>query len=66
VQGPWRPELAILRQIALNLLKQETTCKFGTSNKRLKAAWDTEYLLKAPVDLVSIRRDCPKGEPLFA
>jgi predicted transposase YbfD/YdcC len=36
---------AILRHIALNLLKQETSCKLGTFNKRLKAAWDPEYLL---------------------
>ena len=34
-----------VRYIALNLLKQETTCKLGTFNKRLKAAWDTDYLL---------------------
>ena len=37
--------LAILRHIALNLLKQERTCKLGTFNKRLKAAWDSDYLL---------------------
>jgi predicted transposase YbfD/YdcC len=36
---------AILRHIALNLLKQETTCRLGTYNKRLKAAWDPVYLL---------------------
>lgn len=36
---------AILRHIALNALKQETTCKLGTFNKRLKAAWDPDYLL---------------------
>lgn len=35
---------AILRHIALNLLKQETTCKLGVFNKRLKAAWDLDYL----------------------
>jgi predicted transposase YbfD/YdcC len=35
---------AILRHIALNLLQQETTCKLGVFNKRLKAAWDLDYL----------------------
>ena len=33
-----------LRHIALNRLKQERTCKLGTFNKRLKAAWDSDYL----------------------
>ena len=37
---------AILRHIALNLLKHETTCRLGTHNKRLKAAWDHDYLFK--------------------
>jgi predicted transposase YbfD/YdcC len=37
---------AILRQIALNLLKHETTAKCGVKAKRLKAAWDTDYLFK--------------------
>ena len=37
---------AIIRRIALNLLKQEQTLKVGIKNKRLKAGWDHEYLLK--------------------
>ena len=35
---------AIVRRIALNLLKAETLAKLGVANKRLKAAWDRQYL----------------------
>jgi len=35
-----------LRQMALNLLKQEKTAKVGIKIKRNKAGWDLKYLLK--------------------
>lgn len=39
--------LAVLRHLALNSLKQETTAKMGLNAKRLKAAYDPDYLPKA-------------------
>ncbi len=38
--------LAIIRHIALNLLKQEKSSKTGVKNKRKKAGWEDNYLLK--------------------
>lgn len=45
-QGHAPQNFALLRHMALNLLKQEKTFKRGTKAKRLKAAWDNDYLLK--------------------
>jgi predicted transposase YbfD/YdcC len=36
--------LAIIRHIALNLLRQDMTSKIGVKNRRLKAGWDLDYL----------------------
>ena len=39
--------MAMLRHIALNLLRQEKTLKRGVAGKRLKVAMNPDYLLKA-------------------
>jgi hypothetical protein len=36
-----------MHKIALNLLKNEKSIRLGVKNKRLKAGWDNDYMLKA-------------------
>ena len=38
--------MSILRRLALNLLRRETTAKGGIAAKRKQAGWNNEYLLK--------------------
>jgi predicted transposase YbfD/YdcC len=42
--GDGAQNLAILRRIALNLLKQNKTVRASLNNKRLRAGWNIEYL----------------------
>jgi len=36
----------VVRHIALNLIKADTSSKIGIKNRRLKAGWDNDYLEK--------------------
>lgn len=44
--GAGPANMTILRHIALNLLKHETSFKAGIQTKRLRCGWDEDYLLK--------------------
>ncbi len=47
VRKDYAPEnLAIIRHIALNLLKQDKSVKGSIKSKRNRAGWDNDYLLK--------------------
>lgn len=52
-KGYGAENFAILRHIALNLLKKEETAKVGIPNKRLMAGWDNSYLEKVLAGLAS-------------
>ena len=45
-KGNGAENFAILRHIAINLLKHEKTCKRSIKGKRLLAGWDNDYLFK--------------------
>ena len=45
-KGHSAANLAVIRDIALNLIKAEKTAKVGVKIKRLKAGWDNDYLLR--------------------
>lgn len=45
-KGYGAENLAVIRHIALNAIKQEKTAKLGVNNKRLRAGWDHAYLAK--------------------
>lgn len=49
-KGKAAQNFAIIRHIALNLLKHENTAKCGIKAKRLKAGWDENYLLNVLAD----------------
>ena len=38
--------VAILRRLVLNLLRRDTTDKGGLKASRLRAAWNSDYLLR--------------------
>lgn len=58
-RGGAAQNLAVLRRLALNLLRRERSATVGIKANRLKAGWDERYLLRI---LAPLRCDCP-GQP---
>jgi len=48
--------MAIIRHLALNMLKSEKTAKVGMKTKRLKAGWDDDYMLKLLTKSACVQR----------
>jgi len=53
-QGFASENLAVIRHLVLNLLKQEKTAKCGIENKRLRCGWDIVYRQKVLQSLSSL------------
>ena len=45
-RGEAAQNFAVLRRMALNLLKRETTLNKSVKQRRMKAGWDEVYLAK--------------------
>lgn len=45
-EGQSAQNLAVLRKLALTLIRQNRTRKSGVKASRMRAAWDTAYVLQ--------------------
>jgi len=55
--GDAAQNLAVIRHITLNMLRQETSYKKSVRQKRLRAGWDDTYMLKVfQVDLTKVEQ----------